>query len=139
MYQNVQECSRMHAECSIQECIQSAFRMFQNVPECMQTVPEYLQNVSECMQNVPECMQNVPEYMQIHELACSSFLCLSSSQEFRSACYILSKLQENDKICDCYADNASQSFSGDVKISISSQWPYFLQFPHCSLDKFFPF
>ena len=26
--------------------------------------------------------------MQLHELACSSFLCLSSSQEFRSACFI---------------------------------------------------
>ena len=25
--------------------------------------------------------------MQLHELACSSFLCLSSSQEFRSACF----------------------------------------------------
>ena len=27
--------------------------------------------------------------MQFHELACSSFLCLSSSQEFRSACFCL--------------------------------------------------
>ena len=25
--------------------------------------------------------------MQLHELVCSSFLCLSSSQEFRSACF----------------------------------------------------
>ena len=55
------------AECS---------RMFQTVPECMQNVPE-------CKQNVPECMQNV---MQLHKLVCSSFLCLSSSQEFRNAC-----------------------------------------------------
>ena len=30
--------------------------------------------------------------MSVHELACSSFLCLSSSQEFRSACFHLFKL-----------------------------------------------
>ena len=30
--------------------------------------------------------------MQFPELACSSFLCLSSSQEFRSACYYMMKM-----------------------------------------------
>ena len=85
-------------------------KMFQNVPECMQNVPEcsrmyekypecssMFQTVCRVCQNVPKCMQNACRSMslpavtyaclQVHELACSFFLCLSSSQEFRSASF----------------------------------------------------
>ena len=34
-------------------------------------------------------LHSVPwTFMKFHELVCSSFLCLSSSQEFRSACFV---------------------------------------------------
>ena len=89
-------------------------RMFQNVPECMQNVPEWskmFKNVCRsmslhagpwaCMQlhklvcsyislhAGPWASMHFPELtwssISFHELACSSILCLSSSQEFQSA------------------------------------------------------
>ena len=44
--------------------------------------------------------------MQFHELACSSFLCLSSSQEFRSACFTFRghwRLQSASEVIQLYA------------------------------------
>ena len=48
MFQNVPECSRMHAEIS---------RMLQNACRMLQNVAEYIQNSFRMFQNVPECMQ----------------------------------------------------------------------------------
>ena len=82
--QNVPECPRMYAECS---------RMYEKYPECssmFQTVCRVCQNVPKCMQNACRSM-SLPAVtyacLQVHELACSFFLCLSSSQEFRSASF----------------------------------------------------
>ena len=36
-----------------------------------------------------------------------------------------------------YKRLANAGRTGDVEISISIQWPYFLYFPHCGLNKFF--
>jgi len=59
-FQNVPECSRMHAECS---------RMFQNVPECYRMYAEcsrMFPNSCKMFQNVPECMQNVTDCSSRH-------------------------------------------------------------------------
>ena len=74
VFQNVPECSRMHAECSRghAECsrIYAEFsRMFQNACRKLQNVLECMQNVQECFRmfkNVQECFR-----MKFHELACS--------------------------------------------------------------------
>ena len=67
MFQNFQECSRM---------FQNACKMFQSVLECSRMHACSLHEVSRAC-------------MRYHELVCSSFLCLSSSQEFRSACFFV--------------------------------------------------
>ena len=107
------ECSRMHAECSrmhaeysrmhakCSRIFQNACRMFQNVPECMQICELKCSHIS--LHAVTKAFMQLCKLafsfislhavsltcMQFHELVCSSFLCLSSSQEFRSACFHL--------------------------------------------------
>ena len=112
--QKVSECSRIHAECS--RMFQNACRMFQNDQVCMQNAPVCCSMHVECSKNSCRMFQNACRSMslhagpwacmqlhklacsyislhavtwgcmQFHELVCSSYLCLSSSQEFRSAC-----------------------------------------------------
>ena len=74
---NISEYSRMHAKCS--RIFQNACRMFQNVPECMQICELKCSHIS--LHAVTKA------FMQLCKLVYSSFLCLSSSQEFRSACF----------------------------------------------------
>ena len=101
MFLDVPECSRMHAKYSRMlqnELACSYMSLHSDTWTCMQLHKLTCSYISlhtvtwACMQ-FPElaysCMSLhavLWAYLQLHELACSSFLRLSSSQEFRSAC-----------------------------------------------------
>ena len=102
MLHNVPECSIMHAECS---------RMFQNAGSyiSLQAVMQACMELHELACSFLSLHELLWAYMKFHELACSfislhvhlqfyelvcsSFLCLSSSQEFRSACWMTEHLK----------------------------------------------
>ena len=75
-FQNVPDCSRMHAECSrmhtgCSRMFQNACRMFQNACRMFKNARTMFKNACRMFKNACRVFKNVPKCMQIYELACT--------------------------------------------------------------------
>ena len=106
--QNFPECSRMHADHS--RMFQYAWRMFENVPTCIQ---------------IHELVCSYIRLLSVNESACSSFLCLGSSQEFWCYCMQLHELawksMSNELACNSLSlHSVPWAFMNFYELTLSS-------------------